>query len=338
MGRSGSDAYAYGDTRAICFVNEKGGVGKTTSCINLAASLAKRGYEVLVADMDPQSNATLGVGIDPDEVTHPAHMLLLDRDFPLQRAIIPTEIDHLDLLPSNASLAACNHALVAAVGRELRLRNKILDYSKDTFTKKYDFLLADCSPTLDLLTVNVLMAATHLVVPVQPRFLALQGMALLGQTIQLLYDQLDPSIRLLGILVTFFENRAAMDRAVLELLAEKMKREYGDYVFHSMLLNPNFFKAYDDWDAPGRVQYVGYGYDSIVQGLDDIRRIELETAGMGQADALRVRREIIARLEPTRPLPNQALIGTAINEAVRLSIAKQSAYVAFDEQFYPQAT
>jgi len=235
MGRSSANAYDYQGMRAICFVNEKGGVGKTTSCVNLAASLAQRGYEVLCVDMDPQSNATLGVGVDPDDVEHPAHMLLLDRDFPMQRAIIPTEIDRLDLLPANASLAACNHALVAAVGRELRLRNKILDYTKDTFTKKYDFLLADCSPTLDLLTVNVLMASTHLIVPVQPRFLALQGMELLGQTVSLLYDQLDPALSLLGVVVTFFENRAAMDRAVLDLLREKMDREYGDYIFNTVL-------------------------------------------------------------------------------------------------------
>jgi predicted dehydrogenase len=100
--------------------------------------------------------------------------------------------------------------------------------------------------------------------------------------------------------------------------------------------NPNFFKAYDDWDAPGEVQHVGYGYDSIVQGLDDIRRIEMATAGMEEAAALDARRRLIAELEPVRPLPNQALIGTAINEAVRLSIAQGSAWVGFDEGFYPR--
>jgi len=100
--------------------------------------------------------------------------------------------------------------------------------------------------------------------------------------------------------------------------------------------NPNFFKTYDDWDAPGEVQHVGYGYDSIVQGLDDIRRIELATATLDEAAAVEARRRMIAELEPVRPLPNQALIGTAINEAVRLSIASGSAWVGFDEGFYPQ--
>ena len=99
--------------------------------------------------------------------------------------------------------------------------------------------------------------------------------------------------------------------------------------------NPNFFKTYDDWDRPGAVEYVGYGYDSIVQGLDDIRRIETATAGLDQGAALEARRRLLAELEPLRPLPNQALVGTAINEAVRLSIANASAWVGFDDEFSP---
>jgi Mrp family chromosome partitioning ATPase len=125
----------YGGMRIIAFVNEKGGVAKTTSCINLAACFAARGHRVLVMDMDPQANATLGLGVDPSCLDPHASLLLTDNRFPLERAIRHTEVPRLDLAPSDSSLGGCNKTLVTEVGREVRLRGKMLDYARSVFTE-----------------------------------------------------------------------------------------------------------------------------------------------------------------------------------------------------------
>jgi len=227
--------YSYGGMRVIAFANEKGGVAKTTSCVNLAAALADRGRSVLCMDMDPQANATLAFGADPDAVEAQTHMLLVDPRFPLERTIIGSGIPNLDLVPANASMNMCNKTLVAEVGREVRLRNKLLDYAKSVFTKKYDYVMIDCSPSLDLITVNVLMAATDMVVPVQAKFYSLQGMSLLAETVAGLYEQLDPRVKTLGILVTMFDRGTALDNAIYKLLQEKVETEYGDFLFRTVI-------------------------------------------------------------------------------------------------------
>jgi chromosome partitioning protein len=225
----------YGGMRIIAFVNEKGGVAKTTSCVNLAACFATRGHRVLVMDMDPQSNATLGLGMDPVGLDPHASLLLTDNKFPLERAIRQTDIPRLDLVTSDASLNGCNKALVTEVGREVRLRTKMLDYARSVFTEKYDYVFVDCSPSLDLLTVNVLMAATEMVVPVHAKFYSLQGMALLAETVASLYDQLDPQVKMAGILVTMFDRTTTLDRVILQLLRAKVESQYGDFVFQNVI-------------------------------------------------------------------------------------------------------
>jgi chromosome partitioning protein len=227
--------YSYGGMRVIAFANEKGGVAKTTSCVNLAAALADRGFAVLCMDMDPQANATLALGLDVDAVEAQTHMLLSDPRYPLERAITATNIQGLDLVPANPSLNMCNKTLVAEVGREVRLRNRLLDYAKSVFTKKYNYVMIDCSPSLDLITINVLMAATDMVVPVQAKFYSLQGMSLLAETVSSLYEQLDPRVKTLGILVTLFDRNTALDNAMYALLREKVEKEYGDFMFRTVI-------------------------------------------------------------------------------------------------------
>jgi len=227
--------YSYGGMRVIAFANEKGGVAKTTSCVNLAAALADRGCSVLCMDMDPQANATLAFGVDPDAVEAQTHMLLIDPRFPLERSIVESGIANLDLVPASSSMNMCNKTLVAEVGREVRLRNKLLDCAKSVFTKKYDYIMIDCSPSLDLITINVLMAATDIVVPVQAKFYSLQGMALLAETVASLYEQLDPRVKTLGILVTLFDRSTALDSAIYKLLQEKIETEYGDFLFRTVI-------------------------------------------------------------------------------------------------------
>jgi len=228
--------YDYGGLRVIALSNEKGGVAKTTSCINLAACLAQRGLEVLVLDMDPQANASLGLGVDPSRLSEQPDRLLTDERQSLARAIVKTQVKGLDLIPADNALASASKALVAEVGRETRLRTKILQHVRSPFSKKYDYMMIDCPPTLDLITHNVLIAATDLIVPVQPRFYSVQGMALLAETIRSLYRQLDPEIKLLGILVTLFDKSTALDQAIYELLKERVESEFGpDFLFKSVI-------------------------------------------------------------------------------------------------------
>ncbi|UCH33768.1 MAG: ParA family protein [Armatimonadota bacterium] len=227
--------YSYGGMRVIAFANEKGGVAKTTSCVNLAAALAHRGHSVLCMDMDPQANATLALGFDSDAVEAQSHLLLMDPRFPLERLIVESKVPNLELVPSCSNMNMCNKTLVAEVGREVRLRNKLLDHAKSVFTKKYDYVMIDCSPSLDLITVNVLMAATDMVVPVQAKFYSLQGMSLLAETVASLYEQLDPRVKTLGILVTLFDRGTALDNAMYALLKEKIEAEYGDFMFRTVI-------------------------------------------------------------------------------------------------------
>jgi len=228
---------AHGAMRVVCFANEKGGVAKTTSCVNLAASLARRGNSVLCMDMDPQANATIALGLDPDALERDwqTYALLADPHLPLERAIVPTEMPNLDAVPADRQLSNCEKALINEVGREIRLRNKLRDYAKSVFTKKYDLVLVDCPPSLGLITLNALAASTDLVVPVQPKLYSLKGMARLGETVATLYSQLELKIPLLGILVCLYDRSASLDSVVYELVKAKILRDYGDFVFHNVI-------------------------------------------------------------------------------------------------------
>jgi chromosome partitioning protein len=223
---SANGASPYGSAPVIAFVNEKGGVAKTTSCVNLASALAQRGCRILCIDLDPQSNATTAFGVSTEQaIEREAHCLLTMPRFPLERAIIPTRIANLDLIPSSARLADCDKVLVMEVGREGRLRGKLREFYRSVLTDKYDAVLVDCPPSLDLLTINALTAATHMIVPVTTKFYALKGMALLGDVVATLHEQIGASVKLLGILVTMFDRKTALDVTIYRLLKEKVERE-----------------------------------------------------------------------------------------------------------------
>jgi chromosome partitioning protein len=230
------EASPYGNTAVIAFVNEKGGVAKTTSCVNLAAALAQRNQRVLCMDLDPQANATTALGISSEQaIEREAHCLLTMARFPLERAIVPTQIGKLDLVPASARLADCNKTLVLEVGREGRLRGKLREFHRSVLTEKYDVILIDCPPSLDLLSVNALTSATHMVVPVTTKFYALKGMALLGDMVATLHEQIGATVKLLGILVTMFDKKTALDVTIFRLLKDKVEREFGDYVFSTII-------------------------------------------------------------------------------------------------------
>jgi len=229
-------AAPYGSAVVIAFVNEKGGVAKTTSCINLAAALGAKNLRVLVVDLDPQANATSAFNISAEvAITHETHCLLTMPRFPLERAVVPTRVPNVDLIPASARLADCDKALVMEVGREGRLRGKLREFYTSVLTTKYDLVLIDCPPSLDLLTINALVAATHMIVPVTPKFYALKGMALLGDIVATLHEQLGATVRPLGVLVTMFDKSTALDLTLYRLLKEKLEREYGEYLFSSVI-------------------------------------------------------------------------------------------------------
>ena len=231
------DDYApYGQTPVIAFVNEKGGVAKTTSCVNLAAALGQAKKRVLCMDLDPQANATTAFGVSAEHaIEREAHCLLTMARFPLERAVVPTQVENVDLVPASARLSDCNKALVMEVGREGRLKNKLREFYHSVLTDKYDFVLVDCPPSLDLLSINALTAATHMIVPVTTKFYALKGMALLGDMVATLHEQIGATVRLLGILVTMFDKKTALDVTIYRLLKERIERDYGDYIFSTII-------------------------------------------------------------------------------------------------------
>ncbi len=226
----------YGGASVVAFVNEKGGVAKTTSCVNLAAALPQRGYRVLCIDLDPQANATVAFGLSSeDAIAREAHCLLTMPRFPLERAIVPTQIEGLDLVPATSRLTDADKALVTEVGREGRLRARLREFYRSVLTEKYDLVLVDCPPSLGLLTINALTAATHMVVPINARLYALKGMALLGDLVATLHEQIGADVRLLGILVTMFDKRTALDVTIYRLLKEKIDSEFGEFLFSTII-------------------------------------------------------------------------------------------------------
>jgi chromosome partitioning protein len=226
----------YGQTPVLAFVNEKGGVAKTTSCVNLAAALSQRRQRVLCMDLDPQANATTAFGVSAElAIEREAHCLLTMARFPLERAVVPTQIPNVDLVPASARLSDCNKALVMEVGREGRLKSKLREFCHSVMTDKYDYVLIDCPPSLDLLSINALTAATHMIVPVTTKFYALKGMALLGDMVATLHEQIGANVKMLGILVTMFDKKTALDVTMYRLLKERIERDYGNYIFSTII-------------------------------------------------------------------------------------------------------
>jgi len=229
--------YAYRGMRVVCFANEKGGVAKTTSCVNIAAALARKGKSILCIDMDAQANATLALGLDADtpETEWETFSLLTDMHLALERVIFPTMIENLDIVPADRQLSNAEKMLISEVARETRLRSKLKDFARSAFTKHYDVVLIDCPPSLDLVTLNVLVASTDMIVPVQPKLYSLKGMARLGETVATIHSQLNVQLKLLGVLVCMYDKTASLDVTVHKLLRDKVTREYGDFVFRAAI-------------------------------------------------------------------------------------------------------
>ena len=218
--------HTHGPARVVAMCNQKGGVGKTTSTVSLAAALCEYGRKVLLVDFDPQGAATVALGISPHELELSIYNLLMDRSIQIPEVVRATKIPGLDILPANIDLSAAEVQLVGEVARESVLARALRPALSD-----YDLILIDCQPSLGLLTVNALTAAQGVLIPLACEFLALRGVALLTETIAKVEERLNPDLRIDGVLPTLFDSRTLHSREVIA----RVHDAFGDNLLHTVI-------------------------------------------------------------------------------------------------------
>lgn len=217
--KMGSKGCETGMAKILAFVNQKGGVGKTTSAVNLAAALQKAGKRVLLCDFDPQANATSGLGVEKSTAAHSTYDIVIE-DFPAADAVIRTK--YCDVLASNVALSGAGVELVGVEKREYALRHAL-----EPLREKYDYIFIDCPPSLELLTLNALCAADQVLIPVQCEYYALEGLSDLMVTLRAVKKRLNPSISIFGVLLTMYDGRTNFSAQV----AEEVRRHFPGKVF-----------------------------------------------------------------------------------------------------------
>lgn len=248
----------------LSIVNQKGGVGKTTTTVNLAASLASMGKSVLVVDLDPQANATSGLGVDHRSLSHGLYEVMIGSATAMD-VIVPTRIEGLHVLPATAALAGATVDLVGMERREFRLADALAPVRES-----YDFILIDCPPSLGLLTVNGLTGADQVMIPVQAEYYALEGLGQLIETIMLVRDNLKPELDVLGAVITMFDKRNSLSDAVMKDLYQF----FPNRIFQSVI--PRNVRLAE---APSYGKTI-FEYDSTCAGAKAYERLAREVLGI----------------------------------------------------------
>jgi chromosome partitioning protein len=212
--------------RIVAIANQKGGCGKTTTAVNLASALAMLGKKVLLIDMDPQAHATIGLGCDPESVDKTVYHLFADNDVQVNVMIVRSNVDGLDVLPSNVLLSGVELELASKENREY-----ILDKRLKEINGNYDMCIIDCSPSLSLLTINALVASSELIIPVQTHYYALEGLRQLLETVDIVQKRFNQNLEILGLLLTFVESRTKLSRQI----QRQMREYFGDLVFNTVI-------------------------------------------------------------------------------------------------------
>jgi chromosome partitioning protein len=213
----------------IAVTNQKGGCAKTTTAVNLSGCLAERGYRVLVIDLDPQAHASLGLGIDKDNIDRTIYDVLMN-NVSLCDVITKTQVERLDAVPSNSVLSGAQLELASVLGRESVLRIAV---RKMLLKKDYDFIIFDCNPSLNLVTINALVAADSILIPIQTHYYSLEGMKELFSTIDIVRERLNPDLQILGILATLYDTRTKISAKMLGQIREYFK----GMVFNTVIRN-----------------------------------------------------------------------------------------------------
>ena len=216
----------HGPARIVAVCNQKGGVGKTTTTINLGAALAEQGRRVLLVDFDPQGALSVGLGIQPHDIDYTVYNLLMERDVAPHDVLHKTDVDGMDLLPSNIDLSGAEVQLVHEVGREYVLGGVL-----QPVMQEYDMIMIDCQPSLGLLTINALACADSVIIPLECEYFAMRGVALLMETIDKVSRRLNTKLTIDGLLATMYDSRTLHTREVLG----SMVNGFGDKVFHTVI-------------------------------------------------------------------------------------------------------
>ncbi|WP_249872275.1 ParA family protein [Oceanobacillus saliphilus] len=211
--------------KIMSIANQKGGVGKTTSSVNLSACLSSLGNRVLLVDTDPQGNATSGVGVNKADVSNCIYNVLVE-DLPAEEVVIPTSVSNLDIIPATIQLAGAEIELVPIISREIRLKKAL-----ESLKEQYDYIIIDCPPSLGLLTINALTASDSVIIPVQCEYYALEGLSQLLNTIRLVQKHLNKDLMIEGVLLTMLDARTNLGIQVIE----EVKKYFQDKVYQTII-------------------------------------------------------------------------------------------------------